>query len=50
MTQKPCLLRIGESNIKEAGMGIFAGHRIKKEQFVCIYQGESIDTSVELIR
>lgn len=44
------LIKIGRSNIGEAGLGAFAGEFIQKDSLVTIYTGELIDQDIDSIR
>lgn len=43
-------VRVGKSVIPGAGLGLFAGENIKKDDFVMIYTGELIDQSIDVLR
>jgi len=43
-------VRIGRSTIPGAGLGLFAGEQIFKDELVHVYAGEIIDQSIDLLR
>jgi hypothetical protein len=42
--------RVGRSSVQGAGLGLFAGEEILKDELVMIYAGELIETSIDLLR
>ncbi len=43
-------VKIGKSTVTGAGLGLFAGEEILKDELVDIYTGELIDSSIDLLR
>jgi SET domain-containing protein len=41
---------VGTSTIANIGLGLFAGEDLKKNQLICTYAGEIIDSEIEIFR
>lgn len=43
-------MRVGRSTIGEAGLGLFAGEAVRRDELLMIYSGELIDHSIDILR